>query len=371
VDKPKIKIVISDCHISAGRFFEGRLNPHEDFHFDDEFVDLLEYFSTGPYGVSSSGPADVEFILNGDFFDFLNVPYQGEFVDLITEDVSLYKTEAVIAGHPKIMAAIRRFVSLPNKKITYMIGNHDADLFFEKVRERITKEWDPEGGYPSSKVNILADRDRIFFSEGVEIQHGNQFESGTAIDFSKPILHAWGRPVLNLPWGSFYVLKIINRLKWEREYIDKIRPVKSFILFGLVTDPWFTLRFCFLTAFYFLQTRLVWASRRKTRQAFDVLKRDTRVFIDLEKEARAILTAQKDVQTVIFGHTHNPMYKIYPDGKQYINTGTWTKMVNLDWQGLGQQFRRTFTLIKIEDGKAFCELRQWVGEHSPHQIYGG
>jgi predicted Zn-dependent peptidase len=41
------------------------------------------------------------------------------------------------------------------------------------------------------------------------------------------------KPVLNLPWGSFYVLKVINRFKWERDYVDKVRPIKIFLLFGL------------------------------------------------------------------------------------------------------------------------------------------
>src|SRR5690606_13961273 len=60
--------------------------------------------------------------------------------------------------------------------------------------------------------------------------------------------------------------------------------------------------------------------------------------------------------------------KVYPDGKQYINTGTWTKMVNMDWRGLGQQGRRTFAIIHLRDGKARCELPQWMGHHSPHAL---
>ena len=68
--------------------------------------------------------------------------------------------------------------------------------------------------------------------------------------------------MLNIPWGSFYVLKIVNRLKTEREFIDKVRPVKLFLLVGLFVDPWFTIRFCFLTVVYFLKTRFVYSPRR-------------------------------------------------------------------------------------------------------------
>jgi UDP-2,3-diacylglucosamine pyrophosphatase LpxH len=99
------------------------------------------------------------------------------------------------------------------------------------------------------------------------------------------------------------------------------------------------------------------------------MKQETRLFMDLEKDARQLLTDRTDLQTVIFGHSHRPMCKIYADGKQYINTGTWTKMINMDWQGIAQQFRRTFVLIRIEEGQAFCELRHWVGEPKPHHVF--
>src|SRR4051812_35075608 len=119
MSKEKIKIVISDCHLSAGRFFEGRLNAHEDFNFDDEMCDLFEYFSTDRFGESADGPVEVELFINGDYLDFLNVPYHGEFEDTITEEISLYKLEAIIAGHPKVMGALKNFASQPNKTITY------------------------------------------------------------------------------------------------------------------------------------------------------------------------------------------------------------------------------------------------------------
>jgi UDP-2,3-diacylglucosamine pyrophosphatase LpxH len=367
------KVVISDCHLSAGRFFEGHINPHEDFYFDDEMCELFDFFSTGQYGEGPNGPVDVELFINGDFFDFLNVPYKGEFEDAITEEISLYKIEAMIGGHPKVMAAIKRFASKPNKRVTYLVGNHDADLFFPKVRERIIREWDPEGKFPSEKVKLIVDRDHVRYDGGVEIHHGNQFEAVNVLNFEKPLLDNYlSEPVLNIPWGSFYVLKIVNRLKWERQYLDKIRPVKLFIMFGLVIDPWFTIRYGLLTLFYFLKTRFVYSPKRRAslKVTAEILRQETNVFVDLETYARRILDQEPEVKTVIFGHTHKPIDRAYPDGKQYINTGTWTKMINLDFRSLGQQqFCLTFALIRTRDGKARSELRHWVGEYSPHRIF--
>jgi UDP-2,3-diacylglucosamine pyrophosphatase LpxH len=208
----------------------------------------------------------------------------------------------------------------------------------------------------------------------VEIHHGNQFEAVHVLNFEKPLLEQPGSeaPVLNLPWGSFFVLKIINRLKWEREFLDKVRPIKAFVLLGLITDPLFTLKFCFLSSFYFLKTRFVYSRKRRSRLSVTarILKEETSNFLlDLERQARELMESDPEIKTVIFGHTHKPMDKVYPDGRQYINTGTWTKMINLDWRHLGQQYSLTFALVVIEDGKSRAELRHWVGEHSPHRVF--
>jgi UDP-2,3-diacylglucosamine pyrophosphatase LpxH len=380
----RFKIVISDCHLSAGRFFEGSLNPHEDFFFDDEMCEFFRYFSTGEYGSGPSGPVEVELIINGDYLDFLNVPYRGEFEDAITEDIALFKVEAIIAGHLKVMAALREFAARPGKTITYVVGNHDPDLFFPKVRDRIVQEWDPEGfrnpdrksGESTPKVRILVDQDHLSYPEGLEIHHGNQFEAVHVLNFQKPVLESpdLDQPVLNLPWGSFYVLKIINRMKWERDYVDKVRPIRLFVILGLLFDTWFTVRFGFLTAYYFIKTRFLPSPKRRSRLkvTLEIFKQESQnVFPDLENYARGILDQKPQLKTVIFGHTHRPMNRVWPDGRQYINTGTWTKMINMDWRGIGQQFRLTFAFVRIQDGEVYGDLRQWVGEHRPHVVFHG
>ncbi|MEO5969458.1 MAG: hypothetical protein ABIQ95_05990, partial [Bdellovibrionia bacterium] len=63
----KLKLVVSDCHLSRGKWLkDGKRNPLEDFHEDERLKELLEYYSIDIYA-----DADVEFIVNGDFFDFL------------------------------------------------------------------------------------------------------------------------------------------------------------------------------------------------------------------------------------------------------------------------------------------------------------
>jgi UDP-2,3-diacylglucosamine pyrophosphatase LpxH len=368
----KFKLIISDCHLSAGRYLEGKFNPHEDFFFDQEMVEFFEFFSTGPYGEGAHGPVDVELIINGDFLDFLNVPYQGEFEEGITEEIALSKLEMIIAAHPRVMAGLKKFAAKPNKKISYLIGNHDAELFFAKIRERITREWDPEGEFPSVKVVVIADQDRIRYDEGLEIRHGNQFEASNQLDFVNPFIAlSNGTRVLNIPWGSIYVLKIINRLKWQRANLDKIRPIKIFAFFGLLFDPAFTIKFLSLSFFYFMKTKLMGPGKGLLgmRKSFKKVSQERSFFLDLEAEARGLLETDPSMHTVIFGHTHLPMHRVYADGRQYLNSGTWTKMVYLDWRFLGEPFRKTFILVQLKDGEVKAELNQWMGMKNPYQAF--
>jgi len=370
-----IKLVISDCHLSAGHQFESRKNPHEDFYFDDELVDFIEYFSKKAYGPD----IDLELIINGDFFDFLNVPYRGEFEEMITEQFALYKLECILAGHPKVFQALRNFLTLPNKKLTFNIGNHDAELFFKKVRDRIIEFLAPSD--EKNKVEIIYDKEWIDLPGGVQIHHGNQLEAVHWFDYENPFIKRDdGEPILALPWGSFYVLKIVNRLKWEREYVDKVRPIRAMILWGLIFDTWFTLKFAFLSIFYFMKTRFVYSPNRRSRlsETIKIFKQQMTTFLqNLEKQARELLDLQPDVNTIIMGHTHLPMMKVYPDDKIYLNTGTWTKMIYLDLKGIGTRSHLTFALIEYDDSlsqdsknnRPKVSLREWIGEHKPHVVY--
>jgi UDP-2,3-diacylglucosamine pyrophosphatase LpxH len=256
--------------------------------------------------------------------------------------------------------------------VTYLIGNHDAELFFERVRSRITREWDPDGQEVSEKVKVIADVDRVQYPEGLEIRHGNQFEASNQLDFQSPFITLRnGAKVLNIPWGSIYVTKIINRLKWERANLDKIRPIKIFAFFGILLDPGFTIRFLMLSFFYFVRTRIM--SRSKSlfgfRKTLSMVLQERSYFLDLEREARSVLEEDPNVHTVVMGHTHLPMHRVYEGGRQYLNSGTWTKMVYLDWKHIGEPFRKTFVLIDMKDGEIKAELNQWMGMKNPYTAY--
>lgn len=384
MSKSRFTIIISDCHLGGGRYLNGVQNPYEDFFFDDEMCDFFRFFSTDRYGFHPDGsPVEVELFINGDYLDFLAVPINGEFETAVHESMAVEKLEIIIKGHQKVMNAIRSFASLPGKKVRYLAGNHDEELHFEKVRERLTREWDPDGNYPSEKVQIIANQDAIPIGNAVEIHHGHQFETANALSAEKPFskLTGFSEPVLDFPWGTIYVLKVLNRFKVERPFIDKIRPIKVFLLLGLVIDTWFTFRFITLSSMYFILVRVLFTQRerRPFTETLRILHDESFLDQTLERPARKILDQRDDLKTIIFGHTHHPMNRYYSDGKQYINTGTWTRMVQLDWRNYGQQLKLTFAHCEFKESEkgeenhteSLCELRHWVGFHTPHQVYNG
>ena len=356
-------------HISKGLECDNKANPYEDFYYDLEFMDLLQHFSTGDFGDG----CEVELILNGDVFDFLSVDTDGEFPDMITEAMGLDKLQAIFDGHPELTQALRDFIAKPQKRVVYNIGNHDPEFYFPKVRNLFCEvlggpDWKRE------KVWVNAEEEFLSYPEGIEIHHGNLFEAVHQMDCKNPTISSLDEPILAIPWGTIYVLKIINRVKRDREYIDKVKPIKVMIIWGLLSDTAIMLRFMFLTIFYFLRTRFVYSPFRRVTlwNTAKIMKQEFTPFHGLDPHARELLDKKPHVHTVIFGHTHGALQQRYTDGKTYINTGTWTRMVNLDLRHLGQSVRLTFALIEYdENGQTSATLREWMGIHTPHKIFNG
>ena len=95
----KTVLVISDLHLGAGYFFQGQVNNLEDFNFDQELVQFFQYYSSGDYKGQ-----EVEVIINGDFIDFLAVPYVSYFDDKFwSAKASVEKLKIVIDAHEEVL----------------------------------------------------------------------------------------------------------------------------------------------------------------------------------------------------------------------------------------------------------------------------
>jgi UDP-2,3-diacylglucosamine pyrophosphatase LpxH len=366
----KIKLVISDFHLSRGKWLkDGRRNPLEDFHQDEKFKELLEYYSMGAYA-----DADAELIVNGDFFDPLAViplPEKGkrfkalEFPLEVQESAAVQKFRTILEGHPVSVGALQSFLAR-GKRVVFRWGNHDAALLWPGVQELLRSTLSPPRPEQIEFQQKPYVFDRIMVDHGHQHEIIHQFDEAKMFIERKPPGDAKPHLIQNLPFGSFFVLDFLNRIKLERSYINQVYPFGNYLRLTFFLEPidWFvngSRALWFFIKMRFIRHPMRFARFSKTLQILkEIIHRPA-----LEGVAERILTGagaeELPFDTIIMGHNHQAAIRIFPGGKQYINTGTWTPITSLDMATLGHRILRTYALIEYIDGKPRASLKVWNG----------
>jgi UDP-2,3-diacylglucosamine pyrophosphatase LpxH len=370
----KVVLVISDLHLSAGKMIKGKRNLLEDFHFDNELIDFLNYYSFGDYQ-----DIEVELVINGDFFDFLAVPYV-EFYDdeFWSETAAIEKLKMIMNAHIGVLDALKRFLSKPEKKIVYIIGNHDAEFVFDSLKDEFLNYF----GELKKKIILSNSISTHIPVKGVCIQHGHQYERAHEFDQENAVIETLnGEKYFIPPWGSYYVTNVINKYKQERSFINAVRPIKHFIIHGILFDTFFTVRFILSNIYYFFMVRFwhFYMTKSSLKQVFEDLMRELELFQDYESLTRQFFENHPDSKVLIVGHTHNPTLRIFNDGTIFINTGTWTRMVNLDLGQWNNSNVLTYAKILVKskeysieefDKNVEVDLKHWQGINTfPYSEY--
>jgi len=359
----KTVLVISDLHLGAGPFVDGRKNFLEDFYFDDELVEFLYYYSSGAYS-----EREVELIINGDLFDFLAVPFIRYFDDEYwSEKAALEKLKMMIDAHPSVFVAFSKFLSIKGKRIVYIIGNHDAEMLFKGLQKYLLNQF-PE--YCREHFIIRVDNSVAYNPiEAVAVIHGHEYEFANVFDSEINVIKDnQGHEYFVPPWGSYYVVRVINRFKGERRYVHAVKPVKHFIIHGLIYDPLFTLRFLFATFFYFFMVRFLhlWRQTKNLKSISNYLKKELAVFRDYETLTQDYFVEHPNIKTLIVGHSHMPCFTEYADGPVFINTGTWTHTHRLGFADRNDGVMLTYAQIDLPEKnvpKTFqLALNIWKGK---------
>jgi UDP-2,3-diacylglucosamine pyrophosphatase LpxH len=370
----KVILVISDLHLSAGKIIKGKRNLLEDFHYDNELVDFLNYYSSDFYL-----DLEVELVINGDFLDFLAVPYVEFFDDEFwSETAALAKLRMIMNAHLGVLDALKRFITNPNKRVVYIIGNHDAEFVFDSLKEEFLNYF---GEFKKNIVlsNSISTHVPI---KGVCIQHGHQYERAHEFDQENSVVETLnGERYFIPPWGSYYVTNVINKYKQERSFINSVRPIKHFIIHGILFDTFFTLRFILSNFYYFFMVRFwhFYMTKKSIRQVFESIFRELELFQDYETLTRQFFEKNSSSKVLIVGHTHNPSLRIYNDGTTFINTGTWTRMVNLDLGKWSHSNVLSYAKITVKnydfdieefDKNVEVDLKHWLGVNNlPYSEY--
>lgn len=352
MSRGRIKLVVSDFHLGAGPVRrDGGTNYLEDFFLDNKFIEFLEYHMSGDYE-----RAEVELVVNGDFFNQLQVAFEELHPELLTERVALWRTGAIMDGHRELFAAMARFAAAPRHSITFLIGNHDIGLLWPAVRQFVTERLGP---------TVRVHADPVYAEGGAWIEHGNQQVAENRIDFDRAFLPAarGGEPIINLPWGDLFVVRYLNRMKKHRPYVDKVYPFKLYLRWALLHDTFFALRAAVMGVAYFMAVVLrLGENKRFARQQFFRIVKEFSFPVRMDRAAKRIFALNPGYRLVVFGHGHRAASHRFGGGRQYFNTGIWNEMISLDLGTIGRQLRLTFVEIAHDrDGNPAGALKEWKG----------
>jgi UDP-2,3-diacylglucosamine pyrophosphatase LpxH len=240
------KIILSDLHLGAGSF--GGANPLEDFRHDRQFSDFL--MSLRDESESAGRPMDL--IINGDFVEYLQVPavpvseydpraaYPEDAYRSTTEADAVLRTDLVIAGHRPVFEGLAGFLSeRPRRTVTVIKGNHDLQLHWPGVQERIRQAL----GAVGPRAPLLTFAARSVLQDGVYVEHGNQYGDplNSLDDFENPV-DPRHPDRLKTPVGSRFVIEFFNHVEYEKWWVDAVKPIPALIAYGMVLEPAFALK---------------------------------------------------------------------------------------------------------------------------------
>jgi UDP-2,3-diacylglucosamine pyrophosphatase LpxH len=202
---------------------------------DDFVADNLLIYTIEKYS-KTDNPIDIVF--NGDTFDFLKTPIIRDkwtfYLEHITPMNALEKLESIYKAHTKVFECWKKFLKTDKNKIYFIFGNHDYELLFPAVQERLKEILESK--------NIFFDysysEKRIYF------EHGNMQDTYFTFD-KKNVFRPYKNTVeLNIPtlfsgFSSFFM----DSKEWH-PFIERIndktilfkfnKSIKSEMLFLLI-----------------------------------------------------------------------------------------------------------------------------------------
>ena len=352
-DSSRVIVIVSDFHMGKGMVLpDGALNPLEDFLYDREFAEFIHHYRTGDFGPDRQ----VDVICNGDFFNLLQQELDVPDPAVMTEVRSMEMIKAALQGHPEVWAALSALAQTPKHRLTFMLGNHDPGLLWPGVQQALKK-------LIGGRVEINLE---TWQEDGVYVEHGHRYFADSAYDTRRYFLtKGLEVPVINLPWGCYFLIHYLFHVKKERPFFDKMYPIRTYLRWAVIHDTWFAIKSLARIAFYFLSLRF---TKRPTRRSpfFTTLKivKETTFESPMDRFAKRILLSHRDIQVVSFGHSHECVWKQFAPGKTYINTGLWNEKINLDPPFLGRSVRLTYAHIETDGGQVqLARLKRWKGSH--------
>ena len=235
-----VTIIVSDLHMGG-----GHADPGDDFVYQNsQFTRFIQ--SQGETQEGKQG--QLELIVNGDFLEFAQVNPEAYSLASsrywCSESESVWKLVPILNGHADVFQALTDFQKQGNQ-VTLMAGNHDVDLYWGEVQDRLRKA---AGPLVFELGEIWYDR----YGGRLRIGHGHMLDPANSFhNWSNPVLLGdYGIKRLEMCPGTLFMVKFVNWLEKKYPFADNLHPVTALadILFkedsfGLVTVGWVFSRF--------------------------------------------------------------------------------------------------------------------------------
>jgi len=310
-------IVLGDVEMGAG-------NLTDDFISDNALCELIDELEKRAH--------NVDLVLNGDIFDFLKCPYfrnnQLSYTRHVTEEISLSKLNLIYKAHQRVFYSLRKFVKKRKNKLYFIIGNHDMDLVFKEIQNKIRE-------FLGKKRNIYFKH--FYNQDKIYIEHGQQYDFLNRFNKKRLFLKHKKDIILNQSWVSFSLMSKFMDLKEQHPFLERITPRPSLmdlhkdivkkltwrgIVYFLKSTFYYPFRY-FFDPTYFYPRELVKDFYRRLRKAHYDLDNIIKVFKLTKRRT------YKKSKIVVLGHIHE---KFIEDkrGRVIIHPGSWRDEYHLD-----------------------------------------
>ena len=219
-DGSRLVAVISDHHAGIGRRPDGRWHETEDFRWETELEAFLD-------ALAVRGGERVDLIIAGDLLELWQPPADircdGASADLgCTVPQMRAITERVLAAHPRLTQALRRFAERGENRLHIIPGNHDSALLLAAVWQPLAQALDVGRG----RVNLVANGVWSSRDGSVVVEHGHQIgaDVNRYEDWPGITRSATAGTYLVRPWGERFVQKLFNEQEAGYPIIDNLSP---------------------------------------------------------------------------------------------------------------------------------------------------
>lgn len=224
----RVVIAISDLHVGAGKDGAGKWRPIDDFRWESDLTDFLNY-------ASATHGNNIDLVLAGDVFELWQSPTLDCSTDLAapgcvikdcvnadlnfgcSEAEAVARLQTVLTKHPDFVAIIKRFATSGDNRVYIVPGNHDAALLLPKVAALVGAT------FQSPRVVLQLSGFWLSADGRIYVDHGHQFDDLNRFKaWPKPYVSKNGGYVMSKPWGENMVQQFYDQYEYLFPIVDNL-----------------------------------------------------------------------------------------------------------------------------------------------------